>query len=104
MTGVSGVWMYKVMGPRKRKYVAKLHTSDRDAILAIAEKHTTPGTSVYMDHDGWSVRDARTSSQLFGVTIACDNYLDICGRCNVIGQFVRTALCCPECDELIGGI
>lgn len=101
---VEGVWMYKVMGPRKRRYIAKLNSSDKEKILELAEKHSTPGTSLYLDFDGWTVRDARSYSTLFGIVIACDNYLDICGRCNVIGQFVRTALCCPECDELIGGV
>ncbi len=99
-----GLWLYRVTGPRKRRYIAKLKDIEPSTVMEMVEKHNHDHDTLFLDYDGLTVRDSRNYDRKFGVTLGCNNYLDICGRCNVIGQFVRTALCCPECDELIGGV
>lgn len=97
-------WLYKVTGPRTRRYLCPLPDLSYDIVYKACEPYFEPGKSYVVALDLLRVLDGNDGATRFGVTFVVDNHNGICGRCNEPAVFRKTALVCPMCMEYIGGI
>jgi hypothetical protein len=97
------VHVFKVTGPRKRRYIAALEHLTNETLREVCEPHMQRGVGYYVQD--FAVFEADGNTKAFGIAWPYDQVeKDYCKLCGERAEFKRTSLVCTLCDTFVGGI